>query len=172
AHRAQRGLDLFGEVHSPYAAVRSVMFAPHPALGLQPVEQPAERRLLDLQRLRQLGLGDAVAAVQVSKNPPLSARQAELADAPVIGGAHEARHVVQQEAEIARKVLAEHEAHYRCLAYDKQGKDSGGYHRAAGSHPPAKETTACAAQCSSATGRSRSAASRTPRLAPAKSCCR
>src|SRR6185295_4620044 len=78
AHRAQRGLDLFGEVHSPYAAVRSVMFAPHPALGLQPVEQPAERRLLDLQRLRQLGLGDAVAAVQVSKNPPLSARQAEL----------------------------------------------------------------------------------------------
>src|SRR5436190_17966034 len=42
------------------------------------------------------------------EHPPLRARQAERLHAPVEGGAHQTGDVVQDEAEIARQVFAEH----------------------------------------------------------------
>jgi hypothetical protein len=96
----------------------------------RPIEQAAERRLLDLEQFSELGLRDAVGAEQMRESPhPLGARQAELADAPVVHRAQQPRDVVQQEAEVARQVLTEHRAILVAwLTMSKASKDAATTH--------------------------------------------
>jgi hypothetical protein len=100
-----------------------VVLAAHPPLGFQPVEEPAERRALDLEDRGELGLGGAGIAEEMVQHPPLRAGEAEALHAPVVDDAHQPRHIVHQVAEVARQVLADHVHHFSCPAYNEQGKE-------------------------------------------------
>ena len=101
AHGLDGRLDFFGQEHALGATVAGMAFAAHPAFLFHAVEQPAERRLLHFEDVRQLGLGHAIIAEQMIQHPPLRARQAECLHAPVESRAHQPGDIVQDEAEIA-----------------------------------------------------------------------
>ena len=91
-------LGLGGEVDPIDAPVAGLGAALDPALGLQAVDQPADRRLLDLHHVGKLGLGGARTPVQPGQRQPLRACQAEPAHAPVEHRAHQPRDVGDHEA--------------------------------------------------------------------------
>ena len=82
------------------APVVAVGLARDPALDLEPVQQTAKRRLLDVEQIGELRLGDAIVEVQIVQHPPLRAGEAQRLGAPVVGHPHQARDIVHQKAEI------------------------------------------------------------------------
>ena len=75
---------------------------------LQPVEDAGERDRLDLEDLGQRALLDALVARQMRQHLALRAGQPELARILLEALAHQAGHVVQEEAEIAVEIVHIH----------------------------------------------------------------
>jgi hypothetical protein len=85
-----------------------MIFAPHPALRLQTIQQPAQRSFSHLEDIGELRLCDAVIAEQVIQHPPLGPRQAERFDAAIECRAQQTGDVVENETKIAGQVFAQH----------------------------------------------------------------
>ena len=77
-----------------------------PVVALQPVQQPAEACLFDIQYLREFRLGDTVVAKQMNQHPPLGAGQPHFLYPAIELRAQQSRHVVDEESEITINVLA------------------------------------------------------------------
>ena len=104
-------------MHPAVARVRAALDQPG---RLQPVDHAAHAHALDLDDVGQAGLVDALAAGQEDQHAPLRAGQAEMARAGIEMGPHQARNVVQQEAEQLVEGGLNHNPRYRCRAYNKQ----------------------------------------------------
>ena len=98
---AQQRMGLLGEMQQPDAAVLG-MGAPLDELRLfQPVEDARQGDRLDFEDLGQAALLDALVARQMRQHRALRAREPEPARILLEALAHQAGHVVQQEAKIA-----------------------------------------------------------------------
>ena len=92
-------LGLGREVDPVDAPVAGLGAALDPALGLEAVDQPPGRRLLDLHHVGKLRLGGAWTPVQPGQHQPLRTREAELAHAPIEHRAHQPSDIGNQEAD-------------------------------------------------------------------------
>ena len=89
-HLVDQRACLVGNDQPAGTLVAIVDAALDPALLFQPVDQPAERRLFDLEHLGERRLAHPFAAIDVDQHAPLRARQAERLDATVVDPSQQA----------------------------------------------------------------------------------
>ena len=99
AHAGDQLLALRLEEDAIDAPVVGVGLAPHQARLLEPVDQPADRHLAEIELLGELRLRHAVLARQIGEHPPLRTGHVQRLQAAVEGAAAQARHVVNEEPE-------------------------------------------------------------------------
>ena len=97
-----------GEPQQAHAAVPAMEQPLDQPRLLQPVEDAGERDRLDLEELGQRALLDALVARQMRQHLALRPGQPEVARILLEALAHQAGHVVQEEAEIAVEIVHIH----------------------------------------------------------------
>ena len=102
--RGVAALHGVGEHHALDAPVDRIRTALHPALVLKPIEQAAERGLLQLHEGGEFGLGHALLGVERGQHPPLGAGQAQLLAAAIKRDPHQSGDVVDEEPKVPVQV--------------------------------------------------------------------